>query len=129
MSAASPDQVYEVLVREFNAGSLERLIELYESDAVLVAGPGENMAGTEQVRAALEGFLGLKGTMSLDVVEVIRTDDVALGSVRWSVEGKGPDGQSITLGGVSADILRQQPAGDWRYVIDQPWGDQMTKPA
>ena len=55
-----------------------------------------------------------------------RASDLALASAKWSVSGTGPDGQPITLGGVSADILRRQADGSWRYVIDQPWGDQMT---
>jgi ketosteroid isomerase-like protein len=44
------------------------------------------------------------------------------------VSGTGADGQPVTLGGISTDVLRRQAAGDWRYAIDQPWGDQMIAP-
>jgi uncharacterized protein (TIGR02246 family) len=127
MSATTPEQVYDLLKDAFDAGDIERLMALYEADAVLVAQPGENMAGTEQVRAALEGFLALKGRLSAEMRTVVQAGDLALASVGWSVTGTGPDGNSITLSGVSADVLRQQADGSWRYVIDHPWGDQVTQ--
>jgi uncharacterized protein (TIGR02246 family) len=126
MPATTPEQLYQELAEAFNAGDLERLMTLYEPAAILVAGPGQNMAGTEQVRAALQGFLALNGAINVDVKEVIQTGDLALAAASWSVAGTGPDGKPVTLRGVSSDVLRRQPAGDWRWVIDQPWGDQMT---
>ena len=127
MSAMTPEQVYEVLRDAFNAGDIERLMTLYEPGAVLVAQPGENMAGTEQVRAALESFLALNGQLTAELGTVVRAGDVALASANWSVTGTGPDGNPITLSGVSADVLRQQVDGNWRYVIDHPWGDRVIK--
>jgi ketosteroid isomerase-like protein len=28
----------------------------------------------------------------------------------------------VTLTGQNADVLRRQPDGSWRFVIDNPWG-------
>jgi uncharacterized protein (TIGR02246 family) len=127
MSATTPEQVYDVLKDAFNAGDIERLMTLYERDAVLVAQPGENMAGTEQVRAALESFLALNGQITAELGTVVRAGDVALASAAWTVIGTGPDDNPITLSGVSADVLRQQIDGNWCYVVDHPWGDQVIK--
>jgi ketosteroid isomerase-like protein len=41
----------------FNAGDLDGLMELYEPDAALIAQPGSLANGSEQTRAALQGFL------------------------------------------------------------------------
>ena len=39
-----------------------------------------------------------------------------------AVAGTGPDGQRVSLTGQSADVLRLQSDGSWRFVIDNPWG-------
>lgn len=51
------------------------------------------------------------------------TDDVALVVNRWTLDGTRPDGQPVNLAGRSADVLRPSPNGEWRIVIDNPWGD------
>jgi ketosteroid isomerase-like protein len=40
----------------------------------------------------------------------------------WSFTGTGTDGQPVTLSAQNADVLRRQPDGTWRFVIDNPWG-------
>ena len=126
MLASTPELMYQVFADAFNSGDLERLLTMYEADAALVAQPGQVLAGTDQVRAALQGFLALNGQLRMEPTAVVQTGDLALASARWSLAGSGPDGQPISLGGISADVLRRQADGAWRYVIDQPWGDQMT---
>ena len=128
MRATSPEQMYQVLADAFNTADLPRLMTLYESNAALVAQPGQVIAGTEQIRAALQGFLDLNGRISVQIKEVVQSGDLALACTSWSVSGTGADGQPVTLAGISTDVLRGQADGDWRYAIDQPWGDQMTAP-
>jgi ketosteroid isomerase-like protein len=40
----------------------------------------------------------------------------------WTFAGTGPDGTPVKLAGHSADVLRRQIDGSWRFVIDNPWG-------
>jgi ketosteroid isomerase-like protein len=40
----------------------------------------------------------------------------------WSFEGTGPDEEPVRLTANNADVLRRQPDGTWRFVIDNPWG-------
>jgi uncharacterized protein (TIGR02246 family) len=126
MRATTPELMYEVLAAAFNAADLEQVLTLYEADAALVAQPGQVIAGTDQIRAAVEGFLALNGHYVVELRDVVRAGDLALASARWSLAAAGADGQPIALTGISADVLRRQADGAWRYVIDQPWGDQMT---
>jgi uncharacterized protein (TIGR02246 family) len=126
MAASTPEQVYEELAAGFAAGDLERLMALYEPGAALVAQPGEPVVGTEQVRAALGGFLALKPTFACEVREITYAGDLALVTGQWSLHGTGPDGSAVTFSSVSADVMRRQADGTWRWVIDQPWGTQLT---
>ena len=127
MSATTPDQVYRLLGDAFAAGDIERVMELYEPDAVIVPQPGQVMIGAEQVRAALQGFLDVNVRFSADTAEVIQTGDLALVAAQWSATIDGPDGERVVLGGVSSDVMRRQADGGWRYLIDQPWADQIVK--
>jgi ketosteroid isomerase-like protein len=61
MAASAPEQIHRLFEEAFNAGDLDGLMELYEPDAALIAQPGSVAHGSEQARAALQGFLALKG--------------------------------------------------------------------
>jgi ketosteroid isomerase-like protein len=80
--------------------------------------------GSEQMRAALQAFLALKGHITLDTKLVVTVSDLAYLSNTWSLSGTGPDGNPVTLGATTAEVARRQADGTWRYAIDNAWGDQ-----
>ena len=57
-----------------------------------------------------------------DIEQVVYAGDVALVANRWVLEGTSPDGKPVRLSGRSADVLRRRCNGEWRIVIDDPWG-------
>ena len=124
MPATTPEQIHRLFEDRFNAGDLDALMELYESDTALIAQPGSVARGSEQVRAALQGFLALKGRITLETRLVVTVDDLAYLSNSWSLTGTGPDGNPVALGATTAEVARRQADGTWRYVIDNAWGDQ-----
>ena len=89
----------------FNAGDIDGLMELYESNAALIAQPGTVDHGSEKVRAALQGFLALNGRITPNTKLAFTVGDLTNLCNTWSLNGTGPD-------------------GNWRYVIDNAWGDQ-----
>ena len=124
MPAATPEQIHRVFEDTFNAGDLDGLMELYEANAALIAEPGSVAHGSDQVRAALQGFLALKGRITLDTKLTFTVGDLAYLSNTWSLSGTGPDSNPVTLGATTAEVARRQADGTWRYVIDNAWGDQ-----
>jgi uncharacterized protein (TIGR02246 family) len=124
MAATTPEQVHRVFENTFNANDLDGLLELYESDAALIAQPGSVAQGLDQIRAALQGFLALDGRITLDTKLVVTVGDLAYLSNSWSLSGTGPEGNPVTLGATTAEVARRQTDGTWRYVIDNAWGDQ-----
>ncbi len=122
MTAQSPEAVYHVFAEALNAGDIEALLALYEPDAVFVTEPGHPVTGTEQIREALEGILALKGTFRLATPGMVRGPDLAFVVARWSIAGTGPDGQPVTVTGVTADVVRRGTDGVWRFALDNPWG-------
>jgi uncharacterized protein (TIGR02246 family) len=124
MPASTPEQIHRLFQEAFNAGDLDSLMELYESDAALIDQPGSLAHGSEQVRTALQGFLALKGRITLDTKLVFAVGELAYLSNTWSLSGTGPDGNPVVLGATTAEVARRQADGSWRYVIDNAWGDQ-----
>lgn len=108
----------------FNAADLDALVALYEEDAALVPQPGTVVRGKDQIAGALQQFLDLAGTITLDTRDVVEVGDLAYLTNRWSLTGTGPDGDPFEMGAVTAEVARRQPDGGWLYVIDNAWGDQ-----
>ena len=123
MPATTPEQIHRLFEEAFNAGDLDGLMELYEPDAALIAQPG-SVAHGEQALAALQGFLSLKGRITLDTKLVVTVGELAYLSNTWSLTGTGADGNPVVLGATTAEVARRQADGSWRYVIDNAWGDQ-----
>ena len=45
------------------------------------------------------------------------------------IDGTGPDGKHVHVGGSAADILRRGADGLWRYIIDNNQGTAVREPA
>jgi uncharacterized protein (TIGR02246 family) len=124
MPASEPEQMHRAFEEAFNAGDLEALMALYESDATLVPQPGAIAEGLDAIRESLRWFLDRGGRITLDTKLVLRVGDLAYLSNRWSLTGATmPDGSPAELGAVTAEVARLQPDGAWLYVIDNAWGD------
>jgi uncharacterized protein (TIGR02246 family) len=118
----TPEQLLESIVNGINSGNLDGLLTLYEDQAAFAAQPGTLAHGLEAIRGALAGFIAMKGILDLKVTRVLEASDLALVTGVWTFDGTGPDGRPVTLTGQNADVLRRQPDGSWRFVIDNPWG-------
>lgn len=122
MSTGTPEEVLKSIVDGINAGNLEAVMPLYETGAAFAAQPGGLSHGLPGIREAVAGFLAMKGKLDLQVTRVLEASDLALVIGAWSFTGTGPDGKPVTLSAKSADVLRRQADGTWRFVIDNPWG-------
>ena len=123
MPARRPEDLHRLFAEPLNAGDADAGMALYEPGASLVPQPGQVATGTEAIRAALDGFLALKGTVSVETRRVLAVGDLALLYGQWRLTGTAPDGSALHLGGRDVEVARRQPDGTWLYVIDDPYGD------
>ncbi len=114
------------LVTAMNAQDLETAMALFEPGASFVIKPGVVVSGTVGIRQALEGFMALKPTLTIEAQELIQAGDVAQYCARWSLKGTDPAGASVQLGGRSSSILRRQYNGKWLFLVDNPWGTDIV---
>lgn len=124
MSRATPRDVLQSVTDGINAGDLDLLAALYEPDAAFAAQPGILARGPAGVRESLAGFVAAKGKLDLTVTRVLEAGGLALVTTTWTftAPAPGPGSAPVNLAGRSADVLRRQPDGSWRFVIDNPWG-------
>ncbi|WP_100812106.1 MULTISPECIES: nuclear transport factor 2 family protein [unclassified Microbacterium] len=106
----------------FNARDLDGLVALTTPETVFVPAPGQPVQGADQVRAALESFLGIDLPISLTVRHTFVAGATGLAVADWKIEGTGPDGAAVSLSGSTADVATLDEAKGWRYTIDNPFG-------
>jgi ketosteroid isomerase-like protein len=118
----TPKEVLNSVVEGINTGDLNSLMMLYETNACFASQPGQLAKNPEDIRQSLRSFIDLKGKLDLKVKRILQASDLALVISEWSFSGTGSDGNPVNMTAKSVDVLRQQPDGSWRFVIDNPWG-------
>ena len=119
----TPAAVIERVSACLTAGDLDGALALYEPGATFAASPDATVTGGPAIRAALEGFLALAPRMTGKIDRVLEAGDTALVVNAWTLEGTQPgEGTPVRMAGRSADVVRRQPDGGWKVVIDDPWG-------
>lgn len=125
-AVTEPAAMNEVFARAFNSRSIDNLLALYESDAILKTDAGDDFAtGLAAIGDALSQLLLAPGTMRSANAFCLVHGDIALLRADWSLS----DGDRLIAAGSSAEIVRRQPDGRWLYVIDHATGASVESPA
>ena len=115
-------EIHRRFERAFNAGDMTALLALYEPEAVFVGMGGEILHGHDEIRTAYEPLFAANAQIRLETVGIIEsTDGLALMHGRWKLSGTAEDGSRVSHEGTSAEVLRRQADGSWRYTIDNPF--------
>jgi len=122
MAAQRPEDVDKEFAQALNAGNLDALTAIYEPQATLMSSPGTLVTGTAAIRDALAQFVAGKPKMTLSAKLVAQSGDLAVTSAKWELAMTGPDGKPTQMTGQSVEVVRRQPDGTWRAVIDLPFG-------
>ncbi len=91
-------------------------MSLYEDGSLFADLDGRYVG--DEIRAAHEQFLDAGLQLTLNDSVTLQVDDLAL--VHWSWSVARADGS--TTEGVSAEVLRRQLDGSWKFVIDNSDG-------
>jgi uncharacterized protein (TIGR02246 family) len=122
MPARTPAEAHTLWGDALVAGDVEAMVELYEPDATWMPQPGNVISGTEAIYEQATKLCALSKTTSFELKPefTLEAGDLALLHASWSLKGTSPDGEPVDLAGFTSDVVRRQPDGTWRYVIDDP---------
>jgi ketosteroid isomerase-like protein len=116
--AKVPEECDTMFFEAMNNADIEAAVALHEPTARWFQDTGEVTNGLSEIRAALEGFLALKPKFTAEVTALPSGDgSVALTIAKWSLIGTDADGQPVTMGATSSEVVRRQPDGTWLFVI------------
>jgi uncharacterized protein (TIGR02246 family) len=122
MQARTPEQCDLLVAAHVNAGDLDALMSLYDPRCSLVQRDGTVATGHAAIHAALGGLLAMTPTITVDVVRVVPAgDDLAMVSNDWTMSAKTPAGRPVEAAGKAIEVVRRQPDGSWRFVLDDPF--------
>ena len=121
MAVTEPGQVIEEFTKCFNSGDMEGLTSLYEDEAAFTPELGTVLTDDAGLRGALQSFLDTRGTLTILSTTTVVNGDLALTHSRWRLEI--PDGDPMEH--TSAEVVRRQSDGTWKYAIDNPFGGEI----
>lgn len=119
--ARNPEDVPGAFAERFNRRSIDDVMEVYDEDAVLLQESGDVVTG-DALREAYAEVMKLELPTSTSVRHVLVSGDTALLIADWEVHGTAPDGTRVDLVDTATDVVRRGPDGNWRYIIDYPFG-------
>jgi len=108
--AMTPEDITRLFVERSNAGDADAVADLYEDDAVMAYPPGGQTVGRAAIRDLWASVLANGPTFEPE--EPLRTlvsGDIALTSTIAR------DGT-----GVRVQVVRRQPDGSWKRLLDVP---------
>ena len=106
------------MTEAFAAGNVDGVMATYEPGAVVVAQPGQPVAGTGDLRRMFDGFVARGVNFTYGAHEVVVAGDVGLHLMQWTAPDPAGD-----ISALSVAVLRRQPGGRWKMIIDHPFGD------
>ena len=115
-----PEDMSPTLATAFNARDLQGMAALYSDDAVLIDATGAERRSIDAIKAALKDMLETGGVMASTPRLSVIMGDIAVSGADWRLDTG--DGHQV-LKGQSLEVLRRQPDGSWRYLIDCPTAD------
>ena len=124
VSAREPGEASSLFERYFADGDLDALISLYEDDAVFPTAHG-TATGPDEIRQTLKAYLDSGAKLVFGAPLVFPAGELALIHTPWTMHM--PDGSSPE--GATAEVVRRQADGTWKYVIDNPDGAALLKHA
>src|SRR5436853_6106082 len=97
-------------------GDVESILDLYQPDAVFVGEPKSPAPIDGNLRAAIDMFLGMNGSMKLHTLGAVTNGDTAVVYGPWIFDATTADGP-VHMDFTATAVLKKGSDG-WRATID-----------
>ena len=121
--AQNPTEIYATYLKAFNAGNVDETLACYEPQACFMSRSGRAAYGAAELREVYRNTFSNKPHMKIHVRKVIPAgENLALVVVEWRSKAVSAEGEVRLWSGMATDIVRRQPDGQWKIVLDNPYG-------
>ncbi|WP_122073868.1 DUF4440 domain-containing protein [Pseudophaeobacter sp. EL27] len=117
----------QTMTSNFQGNDIAGVMASYEIEATVVFEPGSPVSDAAQLEQMFAGMAAVNPVFEYAGHEVIVNGDIAVHIAPWSMTGKTPDGQELGQSGLSIAVLRRQPDGGWKMLIDNPHGGRLLE--
>jgi uncharacterized protein (TIGR02246 family) len=111
-------EVHATLARAFNTGDASVVLSMYDLDGIIVPEPGKPVTGRADFEKAVKAILSIKGKMEIRTVYCLQTGNLALGRSEWNIT----HGDEVKISSKGIELMKQQPDGTWKILIDHAFG-------
>ena len=111
--------IVNAMTAGFAKGDIDAVMSTYAPEAVVVGEPGSPVTGEAALRTMFASYVEAGVSFTYGAHEVVIAGDTALHLMNWTAPQ--PDGEQASA--LSVAVLRRQPEGTWKMVIDHPFGD------
>jgi uncharacterized protein (TIGR02246 family) len=120
--------VHPIYMKAFNAGDVEAAVACYEPDGCFVSASGRIARGATELREVYRVTFVNRPTFQVDVRKVLPAgNDLALIIGEWTSRAQTSNGETKVWSGTYTDIVRKQPDGTWKLVLDNSHGVEPSK--
>jgi uncharacterized protein (TIGR02246 family) len=115
----------EEWVRLWNAGELDKVVDLYAKDALYLPAHHDPIHGQKNIREYLKEPMRQGATdFALDIKFIQRAGDLAYDVGEYSIKLPCPDGTKMPDRGRYLVIWQHQASGDWRMLVFAAWSSE-----
>jgi uncharacterized protein (TIGR02246 family) len=126
MTVSDPAMIHHAFAEAVNAGDLDRLLSLFDDEAIVIERSGDQTSSPTAIRRHLEQLLALRPTMKIQATHAFVRADTALLCSHWTADVTTPDGAPVSLEFRGSEVARRDADGTWRLLIDNPWGVDLS---
>ena len=112
------EDAHATLAAAFNTGDVATVMSMYDVTGIIVPEPGKPVSDIEKFEEAIKAILSIKGKMEIKTVYCLQTGNVAVGRSEWNIS----DGNEVKISAKGIEVMKQQPDGTWKIVIDHAFG-------
>jgi ketosteroid isomerase-like protein len=112
------EDAHATLAAAFNTGDVATVMSMYDVTGTIVPEPGKPVSGKEKFEEAIKAILSIKGKMEIKTVYCLQAGNVAVGRSEWNIK----DGNEVKISAKGIELMKQQPDGTWKIVVDHAFG-------
>ena len=112
------EDAHKTLAAAFNTGDVQTVLNMYDFNGIIVPEPNKPVSGRAKFEEAIKAILAIKGKMEIKTVYCLETNGLAVGRSEWNIT----DGDEVKISSKGIELMKQQPDGTWKILIDHAFG-------